>query len=306
MKTFILVIIAFIIGGGAVYYLTDTNGKTGDEVKEVQEQVKEQEQGLKYTNDQYGFSLSYRDEWEVQEALKPREARAVHEIVFHEREYDMVRAGLSVFVFNNDEGLSVNDWWNTWLKEEDVKEQECIDEYGEGNAPCLFLRGLIEAEEDTTIAGKLAHSVRLFRFDSEEECTYAAHNEFIFGICSDYDNPNDPKFEEHKRITDQMRASLAFYEPSDESNDVATLIIGRWQSVGDEMSVKIFSSDGITIEEYDGDVIVEGTWEIENNTLRTLMYDEEFLYTVVEVSQTELELTYLARGNTLRFTRVEE
>lgn len=166
-----------------------------------------------YANEEYGFAFEHPDFWEVQEALKPREQRALHEVVVWEKEYDnMWRGSLSVFMFTNEDGQGVQEWWSAWLAEEDEKEAECREEYGD-TAPCLFLRGLVEREEATFLGGEEAITVGLFRFDHEEECTYAAHGEYIFGICAPAaGNPNDPKAVEHRAIAERIQDSFGFAE----------------------------------------------------------------------------------------------
>ena len=159
----------------------------------------------KYVNATYGFHLSHPSDWEVQEALKPQELRAEHEVVVWERDYDMWRGSATVRIFQNEKHQTVREWWNTWLADEDVKEAECREEYGD-ESPCLFLRGLVEWEKETTLAGEKAITVGLFRFDHEGECIYAAQGEYVFGFCAPgANNPNDPKAAQHTEITNLVR-----------------------------------------------------------------------------------------------------
>ena len=165
---------------------------------------------VRYESSEYQFKLEHPSHWEMQEALKPQEPKALHEIVFWESEYDMWRASFRVQIFDNAEKLAVSEWWGKWLADEDTKKEECVAEYGEGNAPCLFLRGLVENEEKVTFAGTDAVSVELFRFDHTEECTYVAHGEYVYGLCAAGSNPNDVLAEEHLKITNTMRQSFIF------------------------------------------------------------------------------------------------
>jgi len=268
-----------------------------------------------YKNSEYGFSIKHPAEWESQEALKPQELKALHDIVFSAKEYEMMRPSLTVRIFVNDNNQTLDEWWNSWLAEEDIKKQECIAEYGEGNAPCLVLRDLVEREEKTTLAGQNALSVDFFRFDSEERCVYIARGAYIYTLCYDNANPNDPNFEVNKKITGNMKDSFAFQEISSKTNG----IIGSWQSTDDAKSVKVFKDGGVTEDVHDGKTISSGTWEIldsfqpsgaddvvKGTFLKVMIDSEEYMYTVVSVNETELELTYLARGNTLRYERVVE
>lgn len=162
-----------------------------------------------YSNEEYDFTLKYPVNWEVQEALKPQDIRAEHEVVVWEQEYDTWRASLTIRMYPRDEGQSVRAWWEAWLAEEDVKEAKCREEHGD-MSPCLFLRGLVEKEWDATLAGEPAVAVELFRFDHQEECTYAAHGEYVYGICAAGKNPNDPQEAEHRTITDAIRTSFSW------------------------------------------------------------------------------------------------
>lgn len=163
----------------------------------------------KYESDLYDVSFDYPNDWEVVEALKPQNLRAEHEIVVWQKEYDLWRASLTVNIFANEENLDVNTWWDNWLKEEDAKETECREEYGD-QSPCLYLRGLIELEKQTVFAGKEAVSVTLFQFDHEKECTYFQYEKYVYGLCSASVSPNDPLEKENKEITDKIRESFSF------------------------------------------------------------------------------------------------
>jgi len=268
-----------------------------------------------YVNSEYGFSIKHPGEWESQEALKPQEIRALHEILFYESEYEVHRASLTIRIFDNSENKSINGWWTAWLSDEDIKKGACIVEYGEGNALCLFLRDLVEGDEQITFLGLSAHKVRLFRFNSEEECIYVAKGKYIYGICNDNENPNDPDFDENKDIYLNMRDSFAFEQVALQEA-YSELLVGSWQSMDDTKSVKFFKEDTVVEELYDGKVMSTGSWkivshigrsdgqEIEGNFLQTNIDGEEYLYTIVNLDDKKLTLTYLARGNTLEFVRI--
>jgi len=317
MRIIFWVIIFIIIAAGGYFFIETFNAlPDSNMVKEGGNKTNsENSEWQEYKNEQYGFSIKYPAEWEVQEALKPQEIRALHEIVFFEKEYEIHRASLTVRIFTNDEEQTINEWWNAWLSDEDKKKEECIAEYGEGNTPCLFLRDLIEREEEVVLAGVSAHKVGLFRFDSEEECIYASRGKYIYGICYDGQNPNDPDFEANKEITKKMRESFSFEEIAASTTErIAKQLVGSWQSEDDAKSVMFFEEDGTLENIYDGETIGTGTWEVVDSLpnigesptgafLRTVVMGEEYLYTVVSLSEENLELTYLARGNTLKFIR---
>jgi hypothetical protein len=94
-------------------------------------------------------------------------------------------------------------------------------------------------------------------------------------------------------------------------------IVGEWRSADDLKSVITFASDGTTSDVYDGEKLNVGAWymvhkiddsrEKYNPTgifLYTNSKGEEFVYAVVEISDETLTLSYLARGNTLTYTRI--
>lgn len=86
-------------------------------------------------------------------------------------------------------------------------------------------------------------------------------------------------------------------------------IVGKWQSVDDEKSVVVYSGDSTIIDFYDEQEMSTGTWSITTREdgvvlLTNTVDGERYEYSVVNVSTDSLELTYLARGNTLRYSRV--
>ena len=162
-----------------------------------------------YTNTEYGFTLLHPTDWEVQEALKPQDLGATHEVVIWESDYEMWRSSVAVRIYPNDNNLSTQKWWSARLIAEDIKETECRAEYAD-TAPCLFLRGLVNWEKEAKVNGEDAIAVGLFRFDHEEECTYVARGTTVFGICAAADNPNDPRAEEHQATTDAIQSSFTW------------------------------------------------------------------------------------------------
>jgi len=303
--TWIIAIAVVVVGG----FLAWGNSSKQDLAEDNTQQDADTEAWVDYKNDVYGVSLQYPLEWEAIEALKPQDLRALHDIVFWEREYEMHRASLTVRIFPNDSRQTVSAWWQEWLAEEDIKKQECIDEYGESNAPCLFLRDLVENESATTLGGMPAHMVRLFRFDSEEECIFAARGEYIYGVCYDGDNPNDTDFESNKKITEKMRNSFSFHEPTAPSMGIAELIVGNWQSAEDQSYYMNIETGGAVTELYADDAVNRGLWEVryadDGAHLSKTLNGEVFEYIVLKVSSEKLVLSYLPRGNTLEFVRVK-
>ncbi|MES2668069.1 MAG: hypothetical protein V4644_00025 [Patescibacteria group bacterium] len=102
----------------------------------------------------------------------------------------------------------------------------------------------------------------------------------------------------------------------------AVSIAGVWQSTDDSRFVRTFRSDGTVTDRYEGEdaLTVSGIWnfvddpsreqaelpDVEGATYIKLQFPEEVLYfTVTELSASDLSLSYVGRGNTLSFERVD-
>ena len=295
----LLIIIVLIAG----YFVSD-NFLSKDQ-KETEEISGFNYEGWKdYANDDYIFSLKYPSTWEEQEALKPQDATALHEIVFFEKEYEGSRADFRVFIFPNNNKFDIEEWWNLRLADEDLKRSECVKEYGE-SSPCVFLRELLTKEEKVPLGGSPAQLARIFQFDSEKECVYSAFGDYVYGVCYAGDDPNDSLFDQHKEITRGIRDSFVFVASGE--SKAKDKIIGEWKSLDDSKSMKVFEKGQISKEIYNGEIMSQGTWELTGESaLRVLDNNEEYLFTILKLSDTELELSYLPRGNTLRYARVED
>jgi hypothetical protein len=125
-----------------------------------------------------------------------------------------------------------------------------------------------------------------------------------------------------------MMRPVADVETAPETEDAARpeadaelSITGAWRSADDARFVREFRADGTVEDRYEGDegATVSGAWNVvadpaseqaelpsaEGMRVVKIQFPEEVLYfSVVNVTDTELELSYLGRGNTLRFTRI--
>ncbi|PCI90319.1 hypothetical protein COB18_01025 [Candidatus Kaiserbacteria bacterium] len=99
-----------------------------------------------------------------------------------------------------------------------------------------------------------------------------------------------------------------------ETSRIQVALVGTWSSVDDQESVVAFDSDGTFSDTYN-DVSVEvGSWEVYEQSgtvdeptgifLRKTTNDGEMLYAVLTIDTEILSLSYLARGNTLNYTRI--
>lgn len=310
MKKISIVFIFFVLAGSAFWYFS-RGGRTNDEQNNINTNNSTPtvvddgsviEGWPTYTNSEYGFSAQYPADWEVQESLKPQDMTALHEISIHAKEYETFRPSFTISIYTNEEGLSLSKWWDARLKAADAESAACRAENGD-EAPCLYLRDILRGSETVTVGGAPAHRVRLFQFDSEGECNYFAKNEYIFGLCYDGENPNDPNFEANNAIYRDILDSFALVKS-------ASPLIGKWQSTEDALAFKNIKDGGVFEEEYDGEVLSEGTWTVDGEDGRYELLvtsdGEVFEYTIMTVNTDHLTLMYLPRGNVLDYTRVRE
>lgn len=99
-------------------------------------------------------------------------------------------------------------------------------------------------------------------------------------------------------VFDEIVETIEFDEPaiSDE------LIEGEWVSA-DDANYLVKFSDNTKTDYYDGEMTAKGTYTINGESLLVDGDGEAFTYSILKLSDTELELLHLPRGNTLRFTK---
>lgn len=98
------------------------------------------------------------------------------------------------------------------------------------------------------------------------------------------------------------------------TEDAATsLIVGTWQSKDDVKSVVVYNNDGSSADVYDGETLGGGTWTVSGVsdgdgqvTLSVLDGTEKFVYTILELDNEQLTLSYMPRGNTLKYKRLTD
>jgi len=103
--------------------------------------------------------------------------------------------------------------------------------------------------------------------------------------------------------------SLLNSEP-DENHDVSGFV-GHWQSTDDVNSEVVYNADGTMQDIYSGEVLGSGTWEIPPGSyafprLETNIDGNTYTYSVLNVESDAMSLSYLARGNTLNYRRLDE
>jgi hypothetical protein len=153
-----------------------------------------------YNNQYYGFSVTIPNGWEATEALKPRSSKAFHEIILAPINRNVsYLPEFIIQVFDNSSGLSIDDWWQNWITEEDNESDRCIIEFG-NDAPCISLSDRIETLSKTKFSSYPTLSVELFEFETTKLCLFVNTGEYIFGLCHDEKNPTDPDLDQHKEI----------------------------------------------------------------------------------------------------------
>jgi hypothetical protein len=81
--------------------------------------------------------------------------------------------------------------------------------------------------------------------------------------------------------------------------------LGKWVSLDDQNSEIEFVGTK-KIDYYQTQKVSEGNFVIDNDYLIVTDEGEEYKYSIVKVSNEDLILTYLSRGNTLKYKRVVE
>ncbi|MFA5080815.1 MAG: hypothetical protein WC472_04325 [Candidatus Paceibacterota bacterium] len=101
-------------------------------------------------------------------------------------------------------------------------------------------------------------------------------------------------------VFDQIVGTIKFTKSTVASSD---LLSGRWISLDDEKSEIEFSDKKMT-DYYQGQKVSEGSFTVSGEYLTVNSDGEEYKYSIVKVSNEDLILTYLSRGNTLKYKRV--
>ena len=105
----------------------------------------------------------------------------------------------------------------------------------------------------------------------------------------------------------------------EENFNVATAtvsIVGTWKSTDDTKASIIFKDGGSYSDTYEGEGISEGNWIVYEKEeaeydpsgvfLRIIVDGGEFEYAILTSNEETLTLSYLARGNTLNYTRIKD
>jgi len=123
-------------------------------------------------------------------------------------------------------------------------------------------------------------------------------------------------------VTNPLPAKPVESQNNDVPNEQISIeLTGVWQSTQDTRFVREFRSDGTVTDRYEGmdDATSTGSWNfvedpskeqdelpaVHNAKILKIQFPEEVLYfALINLTDTGLTLSYLGRGNTLEFTRV--
>lgn len=234
----VLILIGVIIVAGGIGYFVWQNNQTPSAVQGPEQtssptntitppaatppqvQVPQNKNTNIYQSATYGFGFEYPKTWEAIEATikgVPKQATwagnvlqgdELHKITFLEKEYGLWQADFAVRVLPNPGNLSIEQWRETQLQKSDAEQAECRKENPE--SPCLSARDLQRGEEQIIFNGLTAYKISIFGFDHTRECVQVTKNKFVYDLCYDGANPNDPDFDKHREITTDMFVSFKF------------------------------------------------------------------------------------------------
>lgn len=88
---------------------------------------------------------------------------------------------------------------------------------------------------------------------------------------------------------------------------LAENLVGEWRSSEDSSFTRVFSADKTFHDTYAGDPVgAPGTWEVSAGKADQIQLSSEgdtMTFDVVSLTENDLSMIYLGRGNLLRFTR---
>lgn len=173
-----------------------------------------------YQSENYNFRIEYPKTWEATVATIKRvqtqtswvgnvlQGDEIHKVTLLEKANGLWQAYFAVRVLPNSENLSIKQWRDAQLRKSDAEKAECRKE--NPGAPCLSARDLLRGEEQITFNGLTAYKFGIFGFDHTRECVQVTKNKFVYDLCYDGVNPDDPDFDKHQEITTNILSSFVF------------------------------------------------------------------------------------------------
>jgi len=113
-------------------------------------------------------------------------------------------------------------------------------------------------------------------------------------------------------ITVAVVGGLLYWQNSGKINNTnePVGIVGNWQAVDDHSVLVTYNADGSVVDYYDGALMSTSKWSLINDdsgeTLVVQHSDDTYKYKILKVDTTTMELTYLGRGNTLKYKRLSD
>lgn len=159
-----------------------------------------------YTDIAFGYSIKYPVNWEVV-VREPIEPDTKQEVVFQEKEFKLWQANLTVKIFSNNKGRTLEQWAQNY------KEPNAAD-------PANNLASLVG---DTTLDGKPAKRFSIFTFEvPNDSAIISIYKQNVYYIRFDdwgkYKDTNiavEYGAEHHQKIYDQILSTLRFLDQSD-------------------------------------------------------------------------------------------
>jgi len=169
-----------------------------------------------YENRAYQFAFTYPTGWKIEEVEGPHgvlvdgstDSSQVFRVTVRDATSPLEPAILTVVVYSNSSKLSVSDWWAGYLAQRDEAKGRCVAE--NPSAPCFSEHDQVQSQAATTFQGAAAERVLLFAFDHVTECLVLGHNQFMYHICWDAENPNDVEFGRHREASEAIRSSFHY------------------------------------------------------------------------------------------------
>ena len=131
-------------------------------------------------------------------------------------------------------------------------------------------------------------------------------------------NKNENKISPEEQEFNNSGRAKAILDPSDLSGELSNLSLldGKWVSLDDERYILVFDSvQKQRIDYYEKEKTSQENFQLydsedlenaDGNILKSWTDDDMFEYKITKISDTELEMIYLSRGNILKFKKLNQ
>lgn len=149
-----------------------------------------------YRSEKYGFEVKYPESWEKFEN-PPLYGSSINRIELAETKKVPWPGNFLIQVFENKDKLILESW---------------IEKNYQPKTPTGS--SLVKQQNNSVLNNITAKTLKVFSFDSWELVVIAAKGEYVYFLQFDAENPNDPDFLEHKKITNQILSTFKFIPPT--------------------------------------------------------------------------------------------